>query len=249
MRGFEISKNTERPTWRPDTPLKANSNIGGAEIENQVEVDSNQILVDISTENTQYYLMHVRVYRNKAADLGVTSVGFHSELYTTTDSSVTTIDKATKIYSYSFFFGEVGYTEIPSNAELKSNLITEAVRRLDKEGVRYPERVAYNLFKEWDAIDFYTEFQTNPSLEQINLLGTSSAPIITSDFIPFSYKYLTCGYTGAVPTPPATNNIFLFLVSSKFSINSEAFPNGPTKSCIFSPFCKLSNFLVDAPTV
>ena len=181
MRGFEKAANTERPTWRPDTPLKANSNIGGAEIENQVEVDSNQILVDISTENTQYYLMHVRVYRNKAAALGVTSVGFHSELYTTTDSSVTTIDKATKIYSYSFFFGEVGYTEIPSNAELKSNLIAEAVRTLDKEGVRYPERVAYNLFKEWNAIDFYTEFQTNTSLVQINLLGTSSAPIITSD--------------------------------------------------------------------
>lgn len=182
MRGYDGNgRQLERPTWAPDKPLRSNTNIGGAEIENQVNIDENSILIDLNTESSQYYLMHVRVYRRVDAALGVSSVGFHSELYTTTDSNVTTTDKAEKIYSYSFYFSEVGYSSVPTNSELKANLQSEAVRQLDKNGAKYPERIVYALFKEWNSIDFYTEFQNQPKLGTINLLGTSSSPCIVSD--------------------------------------------------------------------
>ena len=75
-------------------------------------------------------------------------------------------------------------------------------------------------------------------------------PTITSTSIPCSCIHFTCGYTGAAPTPPATNRYFLFFNSATSSFTkSEAFPRGPTTSRNASPAFNSAIFSVEAPTV
>ena len=74
-------------------------------------------------------------------------------------------------------------------------------------------------------------------------------PTMTSASMPCSWSHFTCGYTGAVPTPPATKRIFFFLSSSISSLqNSDGQPSGPTKSANESPAFLFFIISVAAPT-
>ena len=62
------------------------------------------------------------------------------------------------------------------------------------------------------------------------------APIIQSTSTPWLCNHFTCGYIGAMPTPPPTKtNFFCFSSSSESDTNSDGRPSGPTTSRKLSP--------------
>ena len=75
---------------------------------------------------------------------------------------------------------------------------------------------------------------------------------MTSASIPCSCSHFTCGYTGAAPTPPATNKHFFLLqsIQDPHATNSEATSERSSKITETDrPLLTSDIFMVEAPTV
>ena len=97
--------------------------------------------------------------------------------------------------------------------------------------------------KEPSSVAIYTFLQNFLNSSANKTYCASRPPIITSTSTPRFASSRSCGYNGALPTPPATP------ITCFTSWNFVGTPNGPTKSVSSSPSFNLDNSRVEYPTI
>lgn len=190
MRGFDGMKR-ERPTWEPDVPLRSNLEVGGGELENQLEyagvtIDGNNtisdsvILVNTSESSaaatTYYYLVRAGASQDIASPSPLTGkVKIFISMSKTTDDLITNVFDGkllinrSSVYLYQI---ESSYPNIATNAGAKSYLQNLVLQALKRDGAAHPERIVNDIFANWKNTDFMAEFEANPKLASCFFLGS-----------------------------------------------------------------------------